>query len=69
MANKKLKNPWRACPYGEHFRSESNVAGHLRRSRRVRAHFRRGNCVVNPSGRDQIYYEELVKISGRDSVN
>ena len=70
MPNKKpiksYKHPWRACPLGEHWRGDSNVKGHIRKKRRVRAHFRKGSCVLNSSHKDQIYEDEITAISKRE---
>jgi len=65
-SSKKRKHPWRACPYGQHWRSGSRISAHYRQQRRVRPHFRKGSCVLNPTGRDQLYLEEVVAISERE---
>jgi len=50
-------HPWRVCPIGQHW---------------VRAHERRGtkgvaaHCRNNPSGRDQIYLDEIQEIAERE---
>ena len=62
----KKKHPWRACPYGEHWRNSSKVSEHYRRQRRIRAHFRRGGCIFNPTGRDQMYLEQILAITRRE---
>jgi hypothetical protein len=62
----KKKHLWRACPYGEHWRKGSKVSEYYRRKRKVRAHFRKGSCVFNPTGRDQMYLEEIVAIAERE---
>ncbi len=67
-ANKSINkgHPWRKCPPGQHWRNSSNVDAYTTTSgKSVRAHSRSATCVKNPSGKDQIYQEELKLISER----
>jgi hypothetical protein len=56
-------HPWRVCPYGEHWveehplrvpPSEKNPLGYMT--------VRRAHCAKNPTGRDQLYTDEIHQI-------
>jgi hypothetical protein len=51
-------HPWRKCPLGQHWRK-----GHPMRTRSGNVVQRRGGCVQNRSGKDQIYTDEMELIS------
>lgn len=50
-------HPWRICPIGEHW-----VRAHQRQGTRGVA----GHCRKNPSGRDQIYLQEIRELTERE---
>lgn len=52
---------WRKCPLGQHWRN-----GHPMRTPSGRIVQRRGGCVHNPSGKDQIYADEMQIISASE---
>lgn len=65
MAKKKLStHPWRLCPYGEHW-----VKTHSMKVPPSKAHpggyttIRHEHCARNPSGKDQLYPDEILEIS------
>jgi len=51
-------HPWRKCPLGQHWRK-----GNPMRTRSGNVVQRRGGCVQNRSGKDQIYTDEMELIS------
>ncbi len=64
QAQLKAPHPWRLCPAGEHWvsthpmnvpPSKSNPAGSVT--------IRRGHCAKNPSGKDQLYPDEIFEIA------
>lgn len=58
------KHPWRLCPVGQHYRNGSSVSGYTTRTGKVVGpHSRSETCAANPSGRDQLYPEEIQKIA------
>lgn len=61
-------HPWRICPRGEHYRIDHPVSSHPRKVKKgviiVRGHEHPWTCVENPSGKDQLYPEEIQKIAG-----
>lgn len=57
---------WRLCPSGEHYREATQVSPHMRKGKPVRGFPRRGTCAKNPSGRDQLYPEEVREIAERN---
>lgn len=61
-----LVHRWRLCPPGEHYREATQVSPHLRKGKPVRGFPRRGTCAKNPSGKDQLYPEEIREISERN---
>ena len=63
MAKKDQQHPWRMCPLGSHWRGPTKVRSHYRKGKPVKEHFRAGSCVANSSHLDQIYEDELQKIS------
>ena len=56
-------HPWRECPKGKHYREGTFVSAHVRKGKPVRAHTRTWSCPPNPSGKDQMYPEEMEKIA------
>ena len=71
--NKKLNDsiksvhPWRLCPYGEHW-----VRTHEMRVPPSKTHpegsvtIRHEHCALNPSGKDQLYPDEILEISQKN---
>jgi predicted nucleotidyltransferase len=60
------RHPWRLCPPGEYWRSTHVQSTYSRRDgATVRAHPRRGSCCKRPSGKDQLYPDEIHEISKR----
>jgi len=60
-------HPWRLCPAGKHYREAASVGSYSRKDGTwVRAHPRQGTCADNPSGRDQLYPEEMREITQRN---
>lgn len=57
LSKKKKSHPWRVCPAGEHW-----VVTHPRNVPKGVTQVT-GHCRVNPSGKDQIYAEELEQIA------
>lgn len=58
------KNPWRVCPVGQHYRRGGPVSGYVTRSGKTVSPYAHGEtCVQNPSGKDQLYPEEITKIA------
>jgi hypothetical protein len=54
---------WRVCPAGQHYREGSEVDDYTRNDgTQVSAHARKGTCANNPSGKDQLYSEEMRRI-------
>ena len=59
------RHPWRLCPPGQHWR-RPNIQGTYTRPSdgvTVNEHSRNGGCCENPSGKDQIYSDEMVEIA------
>jgi hypothetical protein len=57
-------HPWRVCPLGHYYRKEhprTNPSGSVSNVR--------GHCSTNPSGRDQLYYDELIEMSQSEAFN
>ena len=63
-------HPWRVCPYGEHW-----VRTHPMQVPPSKTHpggsvtTRHGHCAHNPSGKDQLYPEEIQEISSQNFSN
>lgn len=63
-ASPRTKHAWRICPVGQHYRSGSFVDDYTTGSGKfVKAHPRSWTCADNPSGKDQLYPEEISKIA------
>ena len=69
-SSKPLVHEWRLCPPGEHWRrthplkippSKKNPAGGVTT--------RQGHCVLNPTGKDQLYPDEIHEIAERNFLN
>jgi len=59
-------HPWRMCPGGQHYRRHTNVSAYTRTDgTEIGVHPRRGTCANNPSGKDQLYTEEMEQIAGQ----
>jgi hypothetical protein len=57
---------WRICPPGQHFREGTTVSSYEKKDGTfVHGHPRTWTCVNNPSGRDQMYAEEIREIASR----
>lgn len=65
MARKsKQKHPWRLCPAGEHYRRAHFQSSYRRRDGTpVRGSHHHFSCVINRSGKDQIYQAEIEQIA------
>jgi len=65
--SKEKIHPWRLCPLGEHW-----VKEHALRVPPSKTHpvgtitTRRGHCAKNPSGKDQLYFDEMQEIAERN---
>ena len=60
----KQKHPWRLCPAGQNYREGTMVSTYTKRDGTVvRSHSRKNTCANNPSGKDQLYREEIQKIA------
>ena len=57
-------HPWRICPLGHYFRREHSRTNPSGSISIVHAH-----CATNPSGRDQLYYDELKQMSQLTAFN
>lgn len=66
-AKPKIIHPWRICPVGEHWvrshplhipSSKKNPAGSIT--------IRQGHCARNPTGKDQLYPDEIQEIAKRN---
>jgi hypothetical protein len=63
-------HPWRVCPYGEHW-----VRTHPMHTRPSKTHpegtitTRHEHCALNPSGKDQLYPQEIQEIANQNFSN
>jgi len=58
------KHPWRKCPLGQSPREGTTVSTYTRKDGTVvRGHYRKDTCADNPSGKDQLYRQEIQKIA------
>lgn len=59
-------HPWRVCPGGQHYRRTHGVSGYTTTSGKVVGPYSRDwTCVKNPSGKDQLYPEEMQEIADK----
>lgn len=59
-------HPWRSCPYGEHWvRSHPLHVPPGRQYPEGHETIRHGHCARNPSGKDQLYPEEIHEIASQ----
>lgn len=64
IGKKKAIHPWRLCPSGQHYRESSEVDEYTKSDgTHVKSHPRRGTCADNPSGKDQLYPEEMHRMA------
>lgn len=59
----KNPHPWRACPVGQHWVSTHPLHVPISAKNPTGVTIRDGHCRNNPSGKDQIYAEEMMKIA------
>jgi hypothetical protein len=77
MAKKKSRkktsqkaHPWRLCPAGQYYRSASVVHSYTRSDgTHVNGHTRSETCAFNPSGKDQLYPDEINELAKRHFTN
>ena len=56
-------HPWRICPAGQYYRRGGTVRPHTRNGLPVKGGARTATCAHNPTGKDQLYPEEMHEIS------
>lgn len=62
----KVAHPWRLCPAGQYFRNATFVHSYTRKDgTHVSGHTRSETCALNPSGKDQLYPDEINEIAER----
>src|SRR3989338_3883038 len=62
----KQNHPWRLCPAGQNYREGTMVSTYTKRDGTVvRSHSRKNTCANNPSGKDQLYPEEMKEMARR----
>lgn len=63
-------HPWRICPTGQYYRGASLVHSYTRTDGTyVKGHTRSETCAVNPSGKDQLYPDEIKEVAERNFKN
>ncbi len=63
-------HPWRLCPAGQYYRKGSSVHPYVRTDgTHVNSHHRSGTCAFNPSGKDQLYPEEINEMAKKHFAN
>jgi hypothetical protein len=56
IVSNKQAHRWRLCPYGEHWVKEHS------KTIKEKEYVWNGHCALNPSGKDQLYPEEILEI-------
>ncbi len=65
-----LPHSWRLCPAGQHWRREHQQRTYQKKDgTTVEKHLVRASCCNNPSGKDQLYPDEIEEIASRNFKN
>lgn len=63
VRTKKKPHPWRECPVGQHWVSSHPLHVPISDKNPIGVAIRDGHCRTNPSGKDQLHTDEIMKIA------